>query len=131
MVLLSGSFRVAIVTLQPLIQQPPVHTYIQSLVRLLEIMIHFDLGNHDLLNDKLRNTKRYLIRHNKLFKFEYLMLTYINRIVNASDREKTDHLFRQLIEKMEIELRNRHEELVVLQYFKIMDWLKLKRSKLI
>ena len=54
---------------------------------ILEIILYFETGKHDLVQYRLRNTQARLKKNNKLHAFEKLVLNYINRIILCKEKE--------------------------------------------
>lgn len=72
---------------------------IQSLARLFMLILHFELGKHDLLEYEFRQVQRYLKQHNSLFHFETALLQQLQKLVGASPRMQLE-LFEHFAEKL-------------------------------
>lgn len=98
---------------------------LKSLVRILEIMIHFDLGNVDLIESKLLNAKRYLKRHNQLYGFEMLLLSALHKILQSETEGQKLKLFAQLHVKLRLQLDN-NALTTQFRFFNLLQWVALK-----
>ena len=70
-------------------------TDLQSFARLLNLMIHFELGNSFVLKYSVDNTRRWLKKQKKPEQFELVLLRFFSKISNAPKAERKT-LFSQL-----------------------------------
>ncbi len=56
-------------------------------ILLLKLLIHFELGNFDLIDYISKSTKRYLSKSEKLFKIEKIMLAFFVKIIKSDEKE--------------------------------------------
>jgi hypothetical protein len=94
---------------------------------ILSIIIHFELGNKELLEYRVKSTYRLLLKRNKLYKVESLILHFIKDILAGINTEEEQRVaFRDLRDKMlEATVSNRFEE-IALDYFDFISWLESK-----
>ncbi len=100
---------------------------LQSLARILNLIVHFELGNTMLLEYLFRSTYRFLRKRNRMYDFEKRVLAFIkdsNKI--RSSRELRD-AFSKLKNDFE-ELSKIPSEKVMFQYFDFIAWLESKTS---
>jgi pentatricopeptide repeat protein len=90
---------------------------------LLRLMIHYELGNYELIEYITKSTKRYLSNTEKLFKIEIIMLKYIIKAINT-EGNKNKAVFKELLTELEI-LKNDKEENFLL-YFDFISWCQSK-----
>ncbi|MDX1349206.1 MAG: hypothetical protein R3279_03100 [Putridiphycobacter sp.] len=99
---------------------------IYSFAQILQVIVHFELKNHNVLPYVLTNTKRFLKGKNRLYKFEMIFLKMIGKIRN----EAISHLELEdiLIEYLpEIEaLKQDKFESIAFEYFDFGAWLESK-----
>lgn len=105
---------------------------IYSFAELLNLFLHFELGNNDLVQYNLKSTRRFLKTRNKLFDYEEIILNFFTKT--------THHNFDQFERLEQIEgLRNKLLKLdkveiqqIPLEYFECVNWAesKLKQKKL-
>ena len=91
--------------------------------RLFFIVIHFELGNHDLIDYLIKSTGRFLVRQKRDFPLEKTVLAYMRKL----NRNHANPVIRKniLIEfrnELEILIR-KPENQVILFYFDFLSWL--------
>jgi len=94
--------------------------------RLFNLILHFELGNENLIEYNVKSTYRFLLGKNRLFKIETIVLDYIRKKMprTNSKKEITD-AFAEL--KKEIEKISRDPfEKKSLEYFDYISWLESK-----
>ncbi len=93
--------------------------------RLINIIIHFELGNYDLIEYLVKSTQRFLNKKKRDFDLEKLILTSIRKLSKSTNREKKKEgyiVFRSKLEELFKEPDNR----IVLNYFDFLSWLDSK-----
>lgn len=98
---------------------------LQSVVRMLVLITHYELGNTLFLEYLLRSTYRFLRNRERLFEFERLVLRYIRRSGNALDKTAQQALFIELRDAFEA-LKGDPVEGVIFEYFDFIAWLESK-----
>lgn len=100
---------------------------LQSLARILNLIVHFEMGNTMLLEYLFRSTYRFLRKRNRMYNFEKRVLTFIK----DSNKIQTSRELREAF----LTLKNDFEELskipsekVMFQYFDFIAWLESKTS---
>ena len=96
---------------------------IHCMARMLDLVIHLELGHRDLLPYTLRSSQRYLQVRQRVFQFEKVFLDFINEYLKKRQGKKEPELFSELIEKME-ELKKDAFEAPVFEYFDFIAWAK-------
>jgi len=99
---------------------------LQSLARILNLIIHYELGNTILLDSLLRSTYRYLNKENRLSEFERKMMGFIK----DAGKPHTKNEMRQTLEalKKDIEDLSQSPSYGVFELFDIISWLESKIS---
>ncbi len=94
---------------------------------ILSIIIHYELGNRELLEYRVKSTYRLLLKRRKLYKVESLLLHFIKDTISDISTEEEQHrAFQALRDKMvEATVSNPFEE-VALDYFDFVSWLESK-----
>ncbi len=98
---------------------------LQSLVRVLNLVIHYEMGNNFLLEYLLRSTYRFLRKRNRMFEFEKRVLGFIknsNKIFTAKELKKAFIILKKDFES----LSQVPSEKAMLQYFDFIAWLESK-----
>ncbi|MEM1320876.1 MAG: hypothetical protein AAGG75_11505 [Bacteroidota bacterium] len=98
---------------------------LQSLARILNLIIHFEMGNAMLLEYLLRSTFRYLRSRNRVHQFERRVLGFIRDSNKIRTRKELNEAFGQLKKDFE-ELSEIPSERVMFQYFDFIAWLESK-----
>ncbi|MEO0404697.1 MAG: hypothetical protein AAF193_07490, partial [Bacteroidota bacterium] len=94
---------------------------IYSYARLFNLVIHYELGNHDLLEYITKSTQRYLSKRQRAYMMEKLVIDTFRKLIRTNNIiDRKDHLavFRgQLLDMMDSQ-----ENRVVLKYFDFLKW---------
>ena len=96
-----------------------------SFAHLINLLIHFELKNNALLPYAIKNTKRFLSKRKRTYKFETIFLKHLTKISNAQDKYEIEQLL-QNIESEIKELKNDPFESVAFDYFDFHVWLTSK-----
>ena len=98
---------------------------LQSLARILALILHFEMGNTVLLDSLLRSATRFLQKKNRLYDLERRFIHFMSELIRQPGTREQQQVFR----KMKLEL----QELVhlpgaktVLQTFDLEAWLDAK-----
>ena len=59
-----------------------------TFARLINLIIHYELGNHDLLNYTLKSTKRYVTKNQRNYNFETTFIEGIKKLNKTTDPDK-------------------------------------------
>lgn len=95
-------------------------------VRLLNLLVHFELGNFDLLPGVAQSAYRYFYKHNRLYKFENLILNFIqNKVLIMHTLNDRIDAFKNLKKEFKKIARDPMEKLAV-EYFDFVFWLDSK-----
>lgn len=92
---------------------------LQRFVRLLEILVHSELGNDFLVDSLCLNTARLLSKNNVFYDFESLWVELFQQLIKAPLLERKT-LKKQYISKFQV-LNNINKHL---EYFDILEWLQ-------
>ena len=98
---------------------------LQSVARILQIIIHYELGNGLFLEYLLRSTYRYLRRRNRLYEFEQRIIKFIKKSRNIVTRKGLQEEFIKLRIDFVAMLDNPKEGFI-LRYFDFISWLDSK-----
>ena len=93
---------------------------------LLNILVHFELKNEELLPYLLRNTHRYFKKRHRLGELQTLLLRMFSRLLKATEDEQKNllqQIYEQLLSKPEI-LQTADT------YFNFLAWFKAKTKKI-
>ncbi|PKR79856.1 hypothetical protein CW751_12945 [Brumimicrobium salinarum] len=98
---------------------------IVSFAHLVNLIIHFELKNNELLPYAIKNTKRFLSKRKRTYTFETVFLQYISKINQANDKYEIE-LYLSKIETELLTLKNDPYESIAFDYFDFHIWLKSK-----
>lgn len=100
---------------------------IHCIAQILNLIVHLELGNKDLLPYALRSTQRFLATRNKVYQFETVMLDFVNEMLKKRTPHSSDQLYSQLVNTLE-ELKENPFERFVFEYFDFLCWAKSKKE---
>ncbi|MFK7808082.1 MAG: hypothetical protein AB8F74_09815 [Saprospiraceae bacterium] len=98
---------------------------LQSLGRILNLVIHYEMGNTMLLEYLLRSAYRFLRQRNRIFEFEKRVMSFIKSSNNMLTAKQVKKAFIILKEDFE-SLAEVPSEKAMLQYFDFVAWLESK-----
>jgi len=93
--------------------------------QLLDLLIHIELNNENLLPYSLKNTLRFFKTRNRLYSFEKVFLNFISKLIKSEDKFETVDLWAELFEELQ-ELKDDAFESVALDYFDFKSWVESK-----
>lgn len=96
--------------------------------RIMNLIIHYELGNNQLLEYIGQNTYRFLYKRKRLFKVETVILNFIKRYPNWANREQILKGFDELYAELEA-LSSDDYEKHAFEYFDFLTWLESKINK--
>ena len=100
---------------------------LQSLARILNLIVHFEMGNTMLLDYLFRSTYRFLRKRNRIYEFEKRVLTFIKDSNKIHSTRELRVAFLKLKKDFE-ELSKVPSEKVMFQYFDFIAWLESKTN---
>jgi len=99
---------------------------IYSFARILNLIIHFELGNNDLLDNLVISTYRFLYKRNTLFEFETIVLDFIRKkLPEVTTQKELILIFMELKQELEEIIKDPLEK-KALDYFDFISWLESK-----
>jgi len=105
-----------------------IRSDIYSMARILNLIIHYELNNRELLVYIIKSTYRYLYKRNKIHKTEAAILGFLKKLTKVFDEENLIENFAILHRKL-TSLKNDPYEKIALGYFDIISWLESKIYK--
>lgn len=124
-------FRKANYYLNKILNEPvDIRNDIQDFARILSLIVHFELGNMDLLEYTVKSTYRFLYKRNRLYQFETILLRFIRKVLPKIHPETSGLLL--AFKKLKIELEKVVKdpfERKALDYFDFISWLESKIEK--
>lgn len=100
---------------------------IQCFARILNIIVHYELGNYDLIEYIVKSTRRYLSNKNTLNRFELAVLSYIRKLINTSTPKEKNIIFDEWKHEL-ASMSGDFLEIKALEYFDLISWIDSKAN---
>jgi hypothetical protein len=101
---------------------------IYSFARIINLVLHFELGNYDFTEYVIKSLNRYLSKHGRDYATETLLIKTIRKLSKNILWEEQEVIFKNLEQELK-QLFNDHHEQVIQEYFDLMAWVKSKLNK--
>ena len=98
---------------------------IYCFARILNLIIHIELQNDDVIPYILTSTSRYLKTRNRVYKFETVFLEFIEQLIRLNKKEEYDAIYKKLLGNLK-KLAADPFEKTVFEYFDFIAWCKSK-----
>jgi hypothetical protein len=98
---------------------------IHCMARILNLIIHLEMGNSDLIPYTLRSTQRYLSKRNRIYRFESVILQFINKLSKAVSASEVENCYRSLRPELQSLVKDPFEK-SVFEYFDFITWVEGK-----
>lgn len=98
---------------------------IYGFARMINLIIHYELGNHDLLEYIIKSTLRFLNKKEKDYKVESVIVKHLRKLVKITMEMERREAYQKMKNELE-ELFENPMERVLLDYFDILSWLDSK-----
>lgn len=105
--------------------EPMLRQDIFTYARLFNLVVHYELGNHDLLEYIARSTQRYLSKRRRAYGVEAALIGHIRKLARASGPAARKDLFLSLRGQLDGLMKDPNEG-TVLKYFNIGAWVDAK-----
>lgn len=125
--IMSGDYKTALKKANALMSHDYItkRTDYESYLKILNLIIHFELKNYDLLKYLLVSTYRFLYKRKKLFGLELLILEFIRKLPEIKNDDDLRFSFKQFSRRLN-ELKLDTFEKNAFEYFDFSGWLKNK-----
>ncbi len=101
--------------------EPTLRQDIFTYARLFNLVVHYELGNFDLLEYIVRSTQRFLNKRHRAQQVELTLIDHVRKLSRVKDEARKRDLFRSLLERFN-ELFEDPNEGLVLKYFDVRAW---------
>lgn len=101
---------------------------IQCFARILNLIIHYELGNDELLEYIAKSTYRYLSNRKRLYRVEAVMLKFMRHYPKWTDSRATQKGLQSFIADL-IKLKEDDYEKQAFEYFDFISWMESKSKK--
>ena len=98
---------------------------IYGYARLFNLVIHYELGNNELLEYIIKSTHRYLNKRNRAYEIESLVITYLKKLSKAYDKGDEKEIMEKMKPELVKVLKNDADK-VILEYFDFETWVDSK-----
>ncbi len=105
--------------------EPTLRQDIFTYARLFNLIVHYELGNYDLLEYIVRSTHRFLSKKQRANQVENLLIDHVKRLARATEPSMKRDLHRSLRDQMTRVLKDPSEGLA-LKYFDFLAWANAK-----
>ena len=105
--------------------EPALRQDIFTYARLFNLVVHYELGNFELLEYIVRSTQRFLSKRHRAYGVEAAMIEHIKKLARTTSEATKRGLFLSLSTQLD-ELMEDPNESTVLKYFDIVAWVKSK-----
>jgi tetratricopeptide (TPR) repeat protein len=99
--------------------------HIHATARLFNLILHYEMGNLDLLESMIRSTQRYLQHIDELYELESLFIRAFRQVIHAVSERETREIWKGLGEGMQLHADDPMQN-QLLQYFDFQGWLQAK-----
>ena len=97
-----------------------------TFIRLLNMLIHYEIGNKELVTYMERSSRRYIKNQNQLFKTESILLHFFRvTVIKIETQEDTLFAFKQLKAELNEVFKDPFES-KLLEYFDFISWVNSK-----
>ena len=93
--------------------------------QLLDLLVHVELNNDDLLPYTLKSTTRFFKKRNRFYGFEKIFLQFIHRITKCKDQFEVVDLWQEFYTELS-EISDNSYENIALEYFDFQSWAEAK-----
>ncbi len=122
----AGKFKKALLWLNRATQIPSESRQdVISFMKIFNLIIHFELGNTDVLPYIIKSTYRYFYKAERLFQFEKVIIDFLRKLKSTDTRKQLKILLTELKEEF-ILLSNNPLEKNAFEYFEYISWLESK-----
>jgi hypothetical protein len=101
---------------------------IHCFAQLLNLIIHLELGNQRLVPYALKSTQRYLTTRNRVYKFETIVMNFINKILKLKEDDDEKVIYRDLMDELK-PLQEDPLEKSAFEYLDLSSWVESKISE--
>jgi hypothetical protein len=105
--------------------EPILRQDVFTFARIVNLIIHYELGNYDLLEYTIKSTKRFVDKNQRNYQFENVFLKNIKKMVRAKNPDDSIKLFTQFKADL-TKVMEDHYENAANRYFDFMTWIDTK-----
>jgi hypothetical protein len=98
---------------------------VYTFARLVNLVIHYELGNYDLLDYTIKSTKRFVTKNQRNYQFETVFLQGLRKLIKVKNADDLPVLFSKFKLDLQEVLKDPYEK-VAIEYFDFITWLNSK-----
>lgn len=123
-------YNLALKYLNKIINDPQIEESqdLYCIARILNLIIHIELHNDELIPYSFRSTLRFLNTRNRVYKFETVFLDFISDICKLKNEKRLPEIYSSLEKKL-LEIKKDTFEKPVFEYFDFISWAQGKKRK--
>ncbi|MBP6312354.1 MAG: hypothetical protein KA408_08815 [Flavobacteriales bacterium] len=103
--------------------EPTLRQDIFTYARLFNLVVHFELGNYDLLEYIVRSTSRFMNKRHDANDVEVLLIDHIKKMARSTDPAVKQEHFALMHKEFKVIFKDPLESMV-LKYFDVMSWVE-------
>jgi len=104
---------------------PEIRQDIQAMARIFNLILHYELGNMDSLEYFIKSTYRFLLKSQRLYKVEAIILSYLRKNAHLMSQKEILESFRTLHKELLPLSKDKYEK-KAFEEFDIISWLESK-----
>jgi tetratricopeptide (TPR) repeat protein len=105
--------------------EPNLRQDIYSYARLFNLVVHYELGNYDLLEYIIKSTARYLSKRQRDHDMELMILNYMKRLAKNGGGDEELEIFKEFRDSLNDHMKNKTAQIII-EYFNFPAWVKSK-----
>lgn len=125
--ILTGNYPEALKMLNRLSAHPLIEKRkdFESYLKILSLIVHYEMKNFSLLKHLLISTYRYLYKREKLFRLEQLIIEFIRKLPGVKNEHDLEFMFRKYTKRLRTLSRDKYER-NAFEYFDYLKWIERK-----
>lgn len=97
----------------------------KAFARILSLIVHYEFENYDLLEYELRSAKRFLIKKDKLYPYEDVILRSFRKLPDINEKKERLYYLGLLKNQIGMIIKNSNDNIAI-EYFDIISWIDSK-----
>ncbi|HET6227912.1 MAG TPA: hypothetical protein VFF27_16625, partial [Bacteroidia bacterium] len=123
--IIAGNYKKALSWVNKIFSRSSTRTDIQPVARIMNILIHYELGNLDVLDSMIASAEHFLKSKDRFYEYEKEIFRKIKRLQTAENKKAQLKLFSEL-KKYVQQMASGDYGKIVLEYFDITLWIDSK-----
>ncbi|MCB9195403.1 MAG: hypothetical protein H6598_04190 [Flavobacteriales bacterium] len=99
-----------------------------SYARLFNLILHYELGNYDLLEYLMKSTARQIKKNAKTEEVELLIIKFLKKVIRLGQKARND-AFREFYFELQTTLSQENQN-AILEYFDVIAWVESKMENI-